>query len=250
MKRMSKRIFHITAMVMILLFVTNSVGYADTKNDAGITVGGQALDLKAMESGGQIYLPLRALCEALGYSVEWSGESRTVTVRTEEKTVLFDPGNNTVNDGGHSYYAEWYDISDAYIGAGCLMLENRIYFSAEQANSCFRIENNYDSETNTYMIAVQPKSSVSVENKRITSEDEKLITDIQYPAITLESQEAANKINSVILADVEKAQQEMQESLADYPEIFSPNRYECNFNYKIAFQQDGLLSILLWDYQY
>ncbi|MEG2455707.1 MAG: stalk domain-containing protein, partial [Oscillospiraceae bacterium] len=46
------------------------------------------LDVAAFRDGATIYLPLRALCEALGYRVGWDQKTGTATVETPVQIAL------------------------------------------------------------------------------------------------------------------------------------------------------------------
>lgn len=176
------RLFTAVMAVLMMLLSVSVIGYADTSTSAAgsaatlktvpVSIEGKILQNTAVETGGTLFLPLRVVCEALGYSVEWSREGWSAAVKTPDK------------------------------------------------------------------------------NNRSYSDETKLLTNIQYPYFTLADLAAADKINAVILADVEAAEKEAKDNLADYGEYQSPNRSEIYFNYKIAYQQGDVLSVVLWDYQY
>ncbi|BAF60524.1 hypothetical protein PTH_2343 [Pelotomaculum thermopropionicum SI] len=54
--------------------------------------------------GGNVYLPLRALGEALGYKIGWSEKDGTVSVSGPGKNIVIDLQNNRVTANGHVYY--------------------------------------------------------------------------------------------------------------------------------------------------
>lgn len=233
----------------------NIAGSAATLKTVPVSIEGKTLQNTAVETGGTLFLPLRSACENLGYSVEWSREGWSAAVKTPDKTVLFEPKKDTITDDGHSYFVSGLfvkgtDSAYGYIGGGCIMVNGRIYVASDLMESCFGLEKTYDQTANVYTLSVLPQGKATVENNRSYSDESKLLTDIQYPFIGLADQAAADKINAVILADVEAAEKEVKDNLADYGEYQSPNRSEIYFNYKITYQQGDFLSIVLWDYQY
>lgn len=236
--------------VAAMLFALSIPGYAGTKNASHVIIGGQAVNGDAIENGGTVYLPLRSVCEKLGYSVEWTKENRSVTVKNDEKTVLFEPEANTVTDADHSYFVNGDYLADGYIGGGCMLISSRIYADSEVMESCFGIRVTFDSSANSYRLTARPQGKVITENRKIVSEDSMLLTNIQYPYIGMADKVVADKINAVILADVKTAQKEVQDGLKEYEGFQSPNRFETYFNYKIAYQQGDILSLVLNDYQY
>ena len=66
----------------------------DFTDDAGNKVDPQLVNNRTM-------VPLRAIFEALGASVEWDGETQTVTSKKDETTISLTIGNNiaTVTNG-------------------------------------------------------------------------------------------------------------------------------------------------------
>ena len=244
------RVLITVLIVLAMLFSLSIPGYAGTKNTIRISIGGQTLDTGAIESEGTIFLPLRSVCETLGYTVEWSKENRSVTVKDNDKTVLFEPKADTVTDAGHSYYVNGRYLGDNYIGGGCKLVNNRIYAASDIMESCFGIKETFDQTANSYVLSISPQGNITAENRKIYSEDSKLLTNIQYPYISTADKAVADKINAAILADVEKAQKEAQDNLKAYGSYQSPNKFETYFNYKIAYMQGNLLSLVLYDYQY
>ncbi|HVI42369.1 MAG TPA: stalk domain-containing protein, partial [Anaerovoracaceae bacterium] len=212
--------------VLAMFFSLNISAYAGTKDTTHISIGGQVLDIGAIEGDGTVFLPLRSVCETLGYSVEWSKENGSVTVKDLDKTVLFEPKTDTITDAGHSYYVNENYIADGYIGGGCILLNSHIYVAADIMESCFGIADTYDQANHMIMLSLAPQGKITAENKIIYSEDSKLLSNIQYPYISEADKAAADKINAAILADVNMAQKEAQDNLKDYGDYQSPNRFE------------------------
>lgn len=243
--------FIIAVTVTFVMILSLSIpGYAAVRETVPIFVGGQQLNQGGIEMENTVFLPLRAVCEGLGYSVEWSKPDRSVTVKTAEKTVLFQTKDGTITDDGHNYYVFRDYVSDAYIGTGCMLIENRIYAASDIMESCFGLTKAFDEKKNALALSLMPKGTITVENKKIFSEDQRLLTNIQYPYFSLADRAAAEKINAAILADVTAAQMEAQDNLKAYEGYESPHKFETYFNYRIVYQNDGKLSIVLNDYQY
>ena len=243
-------IFAAVLTALMMFFSLSAASYAGAENTVHISIGGQAADIGAIERGGTLFLPLRSVCETLGYSVEWSGESRSVTVKNHDKTVLFEPKADLVTDAGHSYYVNEGYIADAYIGGGCMLVNSRIYVASDIMDSCFGIKETYNQEENTLILSIETQRNPAAENRRIIAEDDKLLTNIQYPYFSLAEKTAADKINEVVIADVKAARQEAQDNLQEYGSYQSPNKCETYFNYKITCQKGDILSLVLFDYQY
>ncbi len=243
--------FLITVITILALFFSLSApAFAGTKDAVHISVNGKQLDRDAVEMENTIFLPLRSVCESLGYSVEWYQADRSVTVKTAEKTVQFEFKNGTVTDAGHNYYVFKYYTSDAYIGTGCMLIGNRIYAASDLMESIFGLSKTYDEKLDAFVLAIQPAGKAAWENKQIYSEDKKLLTNIQYPDFSMEDKAVADKINAVMKADVNTALKEAQDNIKDYGDYESPNRFETYFNYRVTYQKGDVLSVVLNDYQY
>jgi inhibitor of cysteine peptidase len=233
-----------------MLFSLSVPAFAGTKEAVHISVSGRQLDRDAIEKENTIFLPLRSVCEGMGYQVEWSGENRAVTVKTAEKTVQFEFKTGTITDGGHNYYVLRDYVSDAYSGSGCMNIGGRIYAASDLVESCFGLTKTFDEKQNAFVLSLSPKGIVTYENKKIYSDDQKLLTNIQYPHFSMTDKAVAEKLNAVIMADVNTAQKEAQDNLKFYEGSESPNRYETYFNYRIVYQKGDILSVVLNDYQY
>ncbi len=166
------RIFIAVLAALTMLFSFSAAGYAGTKDAIHVSVNLQLLDQGAVESQGIVFLPLRAVCETLGWTVEWSEENRSVTVKNEDKTILFDPKAATITDAGHSYFAYEGDLADNDIGAGCIFTGGRIYTASETLASCLGMKTALDQTGNTLALTAAPLGNVAVENKKICSDTE------------------------------------------------------------------------------
>lgn len=238
------------AVVLAAVMSLNISVYAGTKNAIHVSIDGKTLESGAIQSEDNLFLPLRAVCESMGYKVEWSGTDRSVTASNPNKTVSFESKNDTVDDGGHSYYVNGRYNADNYIGGGCMLVDSRIYVASDLMESCFGLKQTYNQSTNTCELTVKTEGAVKSENKTLHSEDAKLVSNIQYPYFSMTDKAVADKINAVILADVEASQKEAQDNLKAYEGSQSPNKSETYFNYRIAYEQGNFLSVVLLDYQY
>jgi inhibitor of cysteine peptidase len=243
------RVFAAVLIVLAMVLSMSTASYAVTIKTVNVSMDGQTLKV-ALESEGVLFLPLRTVCEALGYTVGWSQADGSVTVKSADKTVLVEPKKDTVTDGRHSYFVGGQYPDFGYIGAGCISVSGRTYIDAAILASCFGVTEAYDQASNTYTLSRQPQANITAENVKTTFEDDKLQSTIQYPRITAADQAVSDQINAVILADVAAAQKEMQDNLKDMEGYQSPNRCETYFNYRIAYQQGDILSLALTDYQY
>lgn len=247
----SKARFFIAILIVLAMILSMAaVSYAVTIKTVYVSLDGQVLKHAALESEGVLFLPLRSVCEALGYSVEWSPEDWSVTAKNENKTVVFEPKKDTVTDDRHSYYVNGEYPGFGYIGGGCIVVSGRTYIDTEIIESCFGVTKAYNQASNTYEFSPLPQDDITAENIKMTYEDDRLLSTVQYPKIGTVNQAAADRINAVILAEVEASEKEMQDGLKETEGYQSPNKFETYFNYKITYRQGDILSLVLTDYQY
>ena len=78
----------------LMVFPYSYTGYAELKADGSLFVNGEALALDentaVYEENDEIMLPLRKVCEAMGYSVGWSNENKTITVADTTGQIIVE----------------------------------------------------------------------------------------------------------------------------------------------------------------
>ena len=85
-------------------------------NNIGVTLDGKRLDLRDAQGSavepfmfnGTNYLPVRAICEALGLNVDWNGSTNTIVLTAQRPQSSGAVGSGTLGD----YYVE---IKDAVL---------------------------------------------------------------------------------------------------------------------------------------
>lgn len=100
----------ITIMVLVLALIlsTNMMVFADTSFEViesriGITLNGEIqewdfddLGLTRNTNVGRVIVPVRAISELMGYTVDWEGTTQTVTITKGDSKVDFVIGSNVV----------------------------------------------------------------------------------------------------------------------------------------------------------
>lgn len=98
---MKKRIcFTVTSIILILSFVITVFA-----NGITVTLNGTKIDFADQEPTiveGRTLVPLRAIFEALGASVEWDGATSTVTSQKGDTTISLTIGTNTLYRNGEA----------------------------------------------------------------------------------------------------------------------------------------------------
>jgi len=67
---MIKKVIMVGVIVSLILSI-HAYGFAATDNQPAIELDGTKIEAAAYIDGGNVYLPLRAVGEALGYNIQW-----------------------------------------------------------------------------------------------------------------------------------------------------------------------------------
>ena len=237
---MIKRI--ITSILVILpVMCFAAVGsYAADDSQYSVELNGIKLNAAAYEEGGALYLPLRAVCEALGYSVGWSAEDHTVTLAEDGTKISINLNSYSITEGDHQYYIDEMAMNGkAYLSQDFFNDSMGLKISRDQANKSVSLESS------------GAKTGVVIKTVNETSGDGKIDITLKYPQISgLKDQTVQDRINSMFTQEAASARQEGLDNVKDYPEGMSPNKYETYFDYRIKYNRNSLLSVIFLDYQY
>ena len=257
---MGKKIFSAGfALIIILTCSVNAYALDENSSDgsdtqAAICLEGGQIDTDAYMQDGTLYLPVRAVCQALGYSVQWSDKNndQVITATKDGKSITLDLTNQSVIDNGHTYYM----FMGCYTNACWILHDGAIYLDAELLSQIFNVGIEYDSTNKTVKINCLTENQISITTMKLQSEDENLKIDLQYPQIGgLDNTEIESSINAVFTQAASSAVEEgLQNSYStmqtkqQYPDF--TNKAETDLNYRVTYNQNDLLSIVLYTYQY
>ncbi len=256
---MTKKIFVAAVTVLMLLSVGVS-GYASEVNvsdisgtQAAINLDGTKIDMGAYIQDSTVYLPVRAVCQALGYTVQWSQENneKVVTTIKGDRSVAIYLDNQTIINNGHTCY-----MMGTYAGKGCIMHQKNTYLASEVFWENFGVDVQFDDNSKTVTISRLNENEISITTMKLNSEDENLKETIQYPQIDgLDDIEVQSSINCILSHAATNA---VEEGLQNAYEIIKAKQQypdytakcETYFDYRITYNQNRLLSVVLYDYQY
>lgn len=74
---MKKLLSVLTAVALLLSLAPFAVSVDDA---VGVYLNGEKLEKEGIIISDRTYLPVRALCEALGYTVSWENDARSVII--------------------------------------------------------------------------------------------------------------------------------------------------------------------------
>jgi len=239
--RVTKRKIITSVVIILSMMCFAAIGvYAADDNQYSVELNGIKLDAVAYDVEGTVYLPLRAVCEALGYSVGWSAQEHTATLSKDETKIMINLKTSSMTEGDHQYFINVMPASaKAYLTQDFYNDSVGLKITLDQANKSVGLKS---SGTET---------GVTIKNVNETSDDEKIDVTLNYPQLSgLADQAVQDGINSLFRQEAASAKQEGQQNIKDYPPSLSPNKYETYFDYRIKYNRNNILSVIFLDYQY
>ena len=140
----------LSLIMVILLVFSMGIGTVSVaaNSDVVVKLDGEVLqfDVAPRLIGGRTMVPLRAIFEALGATVEWNDETKTVTAYNEAAIVKCTIGNNTmyVNE-----VAKTIDVAP-------MVVDSRTLVPARFIAESFNCDVTWDGDTKTVYIVSQP----------------------------------------------------------------------------------------------
>ncbi|MBR3933332.1 MAG: hypothetical protein IKJ68_05445 [Clostridia bacterium] len=101
-------------------------------NTIKVTVNGTQIwfDQQPTNENGRVLVPIRPIFEALGYTLEWNGETGTAVATSSTNTITVQAGNHTITYDGQSTY--WCDVAPKVV-SGRMMVPVR---AASESAGC------------------------------------------------------------------------------------------------------------------
>lgn len=232
------------ALIVLLIIFSGVSGIASAAPQPAIELEGAQIEPNAYIDGENVYLPLRAIVEALGYRVLWTGRDNSVSVTKTGQNILLDLKNGTVSANDHTYYM------------GSITHKGATYLEADFFSENLSLGVKWAEPSEKVELEKIKENGISVKTVREASEDKNIKITIQYPQINgLDDQAVQDNINAVFKESAQAAYNEglknagalEAEKAAGYD---NPNKYETYFDYRLKYNQNSLLSVVFLNYQY
>lgn len=240
------------ALGMLCSAALPTVSLAADSNLA-VYLDGNILELRAQIDGQNVYLPVRPVCEALGYNVLWldQGGIKTIIVSKEGDNVTLDLTKQEVTDNGHNF------TTSAFSWAGIKIISSRTFIESALFSTIFAMDFSCDTTNNLVTLQRRNENNLTITTEKITSVKDHLKTTIQYPQLSdLHDANVQNEINAILKESAQNALGEGKKNADDMVQAIKDGytgavgMCETYYNYMIKYNQNGLLSIVLTDYQY
>ena len=234
----------VLALILVLMIgMMGAVNVFATEGTIAVNMNGEALDMPAKVFDGELYLPLRAVAEKLGFNVQWSGASQEINVAKPDKSIRINITDSRISVNDH----------DTFIFGGLKFVSDRTYIGQSFFNDDLGLKITWDKTYDTVTLESIKENPVTISTREKTSESNTFKLTLQYPEITgLQDTDVQNKLNSLfaeLAAESEKAGRELEKNLGQ-DELTRNIKTETYFNYQIKCDRDSLLSIVFSDYQY
>lgn len=245
----------IAAGVILSLILSLGTGcFAESVNDtAAAEMGGISINANAVVADSSVYIPLRAACEALGYTVGWKNAngSQTVSAVKNGETVSIDLNTYEISADDHTYY-----MAGGYTGEGCILQDGHVYMQADLFSEVFGFAVQNDSGAGRIEFRQIVQNPITITTIKMSADNDYIKVNLQYPQISGLSDSAAEKsINDIFRQAAVKAVDEGLQNSYDVMQVHqrypdSPAQSETYFDYRLKYNQNGLLSVNLLDYQF
>ena len=243
---MMKR-FCLAGIVILAVLSMCAIGFAAADSQSAITLDGTKIEAAAYVDEGGVYLPLRAVCEALGYEVQWSGTDNTISVTGHGKNIAIDLNNQLITADDHVYY----------MSKGYKLIADRTYLGTDFFSANFGLEVRWDRQSEIVQLERVTENPISIKTMKEFSETEIIKITLQFPQIDgLTDKTVQDSINSIFkeaaMAAKDEGLKNADEMKKDRASGYggSPNKCETYFDYSLNYNQNGLLSVVFKDYQY
>ena len=251
---MIKRFFILPFFISLMLSSCASIFAADSERPA-VELNDSDIQAAAYIYRGSIYLPLRAIGEEIGYCVQWSGENNPISVSNDGRDILIDLMNNKITLDNHTYY-----IDGDYSGNsanGSTFIENTTYIREDLISECFGLKVQWGKPGRKINLTSINENAISVKTVQEYSENENIKITLQYPQVDRLNNEAVqDRINSIFKKAACEARDEGLLNAEERKKILASgytgelDRYETYFDYKLKYNQNGLLSVVFINFQY
>jgi len=239
---MGKRLLALLLALAICLIGSMDTLAADV-NDMSIEVNGELIEMPAKVFDGELYLPLRAISEKLGFEVLWYGKSQEIIIRMPKTDI-----NISLSD-----FKMTVDDHESFAQGGYRFVSDRTYMRQDFYNDNMGLKVVWDKDSNNVRIYSIEENPIAINTKKEVKETETLKQTVQYPEISgLGNAEVQHRLNSFFSKLASEAKEEGYEH-AKYigqDEIARGVKAETYFNYQVKYNRKGILSIVFYNYQY
>lgn len=215
----------------------------------------------AYDSDGVLYLALDPVCRQSGYTVSNETSREDIRLTKQGKTIQINPSENQILQNGHTLNVASLSPEDTW-GGGCTRVSDRLYMRSDLLSRLLGLDVRVENEKNTVTVLRIIQNILTVKTKRTDLSEGLLTATIQYPVLSGPwNSDALDSINAVFKQAADSALGQGRRDAADLKNVAnayaasgndSSASLQCStyFDYNIEYNQNGLFSIILSNYQY
>lgn len=205
-----------------------------------IRFDGKALSTSGILTDGGTMVPVRALFEELGFTVDWINTDRAIVVSKGSHRLTMRLGSVSATAGDHD--VPFYPVPATMDGRSWVPVR----FAAENLGMDVR----WDAATRSvdlYSIPADTQVPYSTAKERSESADLKL--DIQYPQFSGLAPDVQTAVNAYFAKWAAAVKDRALKAVADAASVQDRHyQVQAVANYQMALNRDGLVSVVLDDY--
>jgi hypothetical protein len=208
-----------------------------------IELDGENLAVPAEAADGTVFLPLRAVGEAVGFHIQWSGHAEPITASKPGTSFSVTVGSSAAAVNGH----------EILLPESVKLVKDRAYIPASFFADYLGLRVDYDSAGSKIVARTIQENQVTTVNQKEELVTPELQLKIQYPQLQgLQDAAVQKKLNTAFQELAAQAEATGRENAAQlWPgEIDRQICAETYFDYVVKYNQDGLMSVVFSDYQY
>lgn len=242
----------ITAAVLtagLLLPTTALLGTADVQAAAvttaaqaaqsvKVTWNGKAIGVSAFQAAGNTYVPVKALAKAAGLSLTYDKMSGLYNLGTSPNSLTLSPYQSRV----------WIGANGVGLQAEGRVSGGTMYVPLSVLRDYAGIDGVWNASAQTIALKPSTAAGVTITEKTLKKTDGATVVDIRYPQLS-GSEAGIAKINATLKKHAEAFLAEFENQVKDFGPLPSKDmHYEADGNYMIAYNKNGLLSVVTQDY--
>ncbi|MDO3413103.1 DUF4163 domain-containing protein [Saccharibacillus sp. CPCC 101409] len=204
-----------------------------------VTWNGKAVGASALQIGGNTYVPVKALAKASGLSLRYDKSTTQYTLGTSPNPLHLSSYENKV-----------------WIGAGGVSLESEgrviggsMYIPFSALRDYGGIDGSWSAKTGTLALKPTASKGVKITAKTIKSKEGTTDISIRYPQVS-GSEAGIAAINKKLKSHADNALAEFKQQIKKQDPSIGNGNYEAQSDYTVAYNKDGVLSLVLQDYVY
>ena len=251
----------LASLTAVLLILIPADCFAASNGTMDLKIGKTAVSSGAYVNDGVLYLELEPVCRELGYTLSDADSSSGILLTGPSGTITVAPADNRIVDNGHTFSVA--DLSqENSAGGGCLRLNGTLFMRADLLSRLLGLDVRTDEADKTVTVLRIIRNVLTARTVRSDLTEGLLTATIQYPVLSGPwSQSALDTINAVFKQAADAALSQGRQNAKELQETVNIRKasgveddgtLQCAtyFDYEAKYNQNGLLSIVLSNYQY